>query len=170
MAGKTFEIVAAIMESKRLGLCNKSLIAVPNHLTEQWASEFLRLYPSANILVSTKKDFQMRNRRKFIAKIATGDYDGVIIGHTQLEKIALSKERQERLLWEQIDEIEDGIKELQASTGDRFTIKQMEKTKKSLEARITKLLEGKQRDDVISFEDLGCDKLYVDEAHGFKKV
>jgi len=158
------------MESKRLGLSNKSLIAVPGHLTEQWGSEFLRLYPSANILVATKRDFEMRNRKKFVAKIATGDYAAVIIGHTQLEKIGLSQERQKRFLMEQIEEIEDGIRELEAAKGDRFTIKQMAKTKKSLEVRMTKLMEAKKRDDVINFENLGCDKLYVDEAHGFKNL
>ena len=169
-AGKTFEMVGAAMESKRLGLCNKSLFAVPNHLTEQWAGEFLRLYPSANILVATKKDFEMRNRKKFCAKIATGDYDAVIIGHSQLEKIPLSRERQERLLNEQLEEIEEGISELQASQGERFSIKQLEKTKKSIETRLTKLLEAKKRDDVVTFEQLGVDRLFVDEAHGFKNL
>ena len=169
-AGKTFEIVAAAMESKRLGLANKNLIAVPNHLTEQWASEWLRLYPSANILVATKKDFEMRNRKKFIAKIATGDYDAVIIGHTQLEKIPLSAERQQRILREQIGEIEDGIREVEASKGDRFTVKQLTKTKKALEARLSKLMSGKKRDDVIDFEQLGVDRLYIDESHFFKNL
>ena len=169
-AGKTFEMVAAAMESKRLGLCNKSLFAVPNHLTEQWASEFLRLYPSANILVATKKDFEMRNRKKFCAKIATGDYDAVIIGHTQLEKIPMSRERQERLLNEQLWEIEQGIKELKASNGERYSIKGLEKTKRSLEARLAKLLDSKKRDDVVTFEQLGVDRLYVDEAHNFKNL
>ncbi|MCL2774901.1 MAG: SNF2-related protein [Oscillospiraceae bacterium] len=169
-AGKTFEMVGAAMESKRLGLCQKSLFAVPNHLTEQWAGEFLRLYPSANILVATKKDFEMRNRKKFCAKIATGDYDAVIIGHSQMEKIPMSQERQERLLNEQIWEIEEGIRELKASNGERFSIKQLEKTKKSLEVRLAKLLESKKRDDVVTFEQLGVDRLFIDEAHAFKDL
>ncbi len=169
-AGKTFEMVAAAMESKHLGLCQKSLFAVPNHLTEQWASEFLRLYPSANILVATKKDFEMRNRKKFCAKIATGDYDAVIIGHSQLEKIPLSIERQERLLREQIWEVMEGIDELKRSKGENFTIKQLEKTRKSLEARLKNLLEGKSRDDVVTFEQLGVDRLFVDESHFFKNL
>jgi N12 class adenine-specific DNA methylase len=169
-AGKTFEMVGAAMESKRLGLCHKSLFAVPNHLTEQWAGEFLRLYPSANILVATKKDFEMRNRKKFCAKIATGDYDAVIIGHSQLEKIPMSRERQERLLNEQLWEIEEGIAELKESNGERFSIKQLEKTKKSLETRLAKLLDAKRRDDVVTFEQLGVDRLFIDEAHGFKNL
>lgn len=169
-AGKTFEMVAASMECKRLGLCQKSLFAVPNHLTEQWASEFLRLYPSANILVATKKDFEMRNRKKFCAKISTGDYDAVIIGHSQLEKIPMSAERQERLLREQIDEVMDGIDELKRSHGENFSIKQLEKTRKSLEARLKNLLEGKRRDDVVTFEQLGVDRLFVDESHFFKNL
>jgi N12 class adenine-specific DNA methylase len=139
-------------------------------LTEQWAGEFLRLYPSANILVATKKDFEMRNRKKFCAKIATGDYDAVIVGHSQLEKIPLSKERQERLLREQLEEIEDGIRELKDSNGERFSIKQLEKTKRNLEVRLSKLLDAKKRDDVVTFEQLGCDRLYVDEAHNFKNL
>lgn len=169
-AGKTYEMVAAAMESKRLGLCQKSLMAVPNHLTEQMASEFLRLYPSANILVATAKDFEMKNRKKFCAKIATGDYDAVIIGHTQLEKIPLSKERQERLLQEQIWEITDGIDELKRNDGERFSIKQLEKTKKSLEARLEKLTDDSRKDDVVTFEQLGVDRLFVDEAHSFKNL
>ena len=167
-AGKTFEMVAAAMESKRLGLCNKALFAVPNHLTEQWASEFLRLYPSANILVATKKDFETRNRKKFCARIATGDYDAVIMGHSQFERIPVSVERQERLLQEQIDEIEEGLSELKASRAERFTIKQLERTKKSLEVRLTKLQNTDRKDDVVTFEELGVDRLYVDEAHGYK--
>ena len=167
-AGKTFEMVAAAMESKRLGLSQKSLFAVPNHLTEQWASEFLRLYPSANILVATKKDFETRNRKKFCARIATGDYDAVIIGHSQFEKIPVSKERQEHLLQEQIYEIEDGLAELKASRAERFTIKQLERTKKSLEVRLEKLNDGSRKDDVVTFEQLGVDRLYVDEAHNYK--
>ena len=169
-AGKTFEMVAAAMESKRLGLCQKSLFVVPNHLTEQWASEFLRLYPSANILVATRKDFEARNRKKFCGRIATGDYDAVIIGHSQFERIPVSKERQERLLQEQIDEIEEGIAELKYSRAERFTIKQMEKTKKSLETRLRKLQETDRKDDVVTFEQLGVDRLYVDEAHAFKNL
>jgi DNA methylase len=169
-AGKTFEIVAAAMELKRLGLAQKSMIAVPNHLTEQWASEFLRLYPSANILVATKKDFEMRNRKKFCAKIATGDYDAVIIGHTQLDKIPLSKERQRRLIIEQIDEITSGIAELENSDAPHFTIKQLEKTRKALVVRLEKLNDDSRKDDVVSFEQLGIDRLFVDEAHSFKNL
>ena len=167
-AGKTFEMIAAAMEGKRLGLCQKSLFAVPNHLTEQWASEFLRLYPSANILVATKKDFETRNRKKFCARIATGDYDAVIIGHSQFERIPVSRERQERLLQEQIWEIEDGISELKASRAERFTIKELERTKKNLEAKLQKLHDAARKDDVVTFEQLGVDRLYVDEAHSFK--
>ena len=169
-AGKTWEVVAAAMESKRLGLCQKNMIAVPNHLTEQWAGEWLRLYPSANILVATKKDFEMRNRKKFCAKIATGDYDAVIIGHSQLEKIPMSKERQERQLREQMYDIEEGILELKASNGERYSIKQLEKTKRNLEIKLEKLLDGKTRDDVVTFEQLGVDRLFVDEAHSFKNL
>ena len=169
-AGKTFEMVAAAMESKRLGLCQKSLFVVPNHLTEQWASEFLRLYPSAKILVTTRKDFETHNRKKFCARIATGDYDAVIIGHSQFEKIPISRERQERLLYEQIDEITDGIAEVQASGGERFTVKQLERTRKSLEARLEKLQAESRKDDVVTFEQLGVDRLFVDEAHNYKNL
>ena len=169
-AGKTFEMVAAAMESKRLGLCQKSLFVVPNHLTEQWASEFLRLYPSANILVTTKKDFETHNRKKFCARIATGDYDAIIMGHSQFEKIPISRERQERLLYEQIDEITDGIAEVQASGGERFTVKQLERTRKSLEARLEKLQAESRKDDVVTFEQLGVDRLFVDEAHNYKNL
>ena len=169
-AGKTFEMVAAAMESKRLGLCQKSLFVVPNHLTEQWASEFLRLYPSANILVTTKKDFETHNRKKFCARIATGDYDAVIIGHSQFERIPISRERQERLLYEQIDEITEGIAEVQASGGERFTVKQLERTRKSLEARLEKLQAEGRKDDVVTFEQLGVDRLFVDEAHNYKNL
>ena len=169
-AGKTFEMVAAAMESKRLGLCQKSLFVVPNHLTEQWASEFLRLYPSANILVATRKDFETRNRKKFCSRIATGDYDAVIIGHSQFERIPVSAERQERLLQEQIWEIEDGLKDLKRSGAERFTIKQLEKTKKSLEAKLEKLNKGDRKDDVVTFEQLGVDRLFVDEAHSYKNL
>ena len=169
-AGKTFEMIAAAMEGKRLGLCQKSIFAVPNHLTEQWASEFLRLYPSANILVATKKDFETRNRKKFCARIATGDYDAVIIGHSQFERIPVSRERQERLLQEQIWEIEDGIAELKASRAERFTIKELERTKKNLKAKLQKLHDAARKDDVVTFEQLGVDRLYVDEAHSFKNL
>ena len=169
-AGKTFEMVAAAMESKRLGLCQKSLFVVPNHLTEQWASEFLRLYPSAKILVTTKKDFETHNRKKFCARIATGDYDAVIIGHSQFERIPISRERQERLLYEQIDEITEGIAEVQASGGERFTVKQLERTRKSLEARLEKLQAEGRKDDVVTFEQLGVDRLFVDEAHNYKNL
>ena len=169
-AGKTFEMVAAAMESKRLGLCQKSLFVVPNHLTEQWASEFLRLYPSANILVTTKKDFESHNRKKFCARIATGNYDAVIIGHSQFERIPISRERQERLLREQINEITDGIAEVEASGGERFTVKQLERTKKSLEARLEKLQAEGRKDDVITFEQLGVDRLFVDESHNYKNL
>ena len=169
-AGKTCEMIAAAMEGKRLGLCQKSLFAVPNHLTEQWASEFLRLYPSANILVATKKDFETRNRKKFCARIATGDYDAVIIGHSQFERIPVSRERQERLLQEQIWEIEDGISELKASRAERFTIKELERTKKNLETKLQKLHDAARKDDVVTFEQLGVDRLYVDEAHSFKNL
>ena len=169
-AGKTFEMVAAVMESKRLGLCQKAMFVVPNHLTEQWASEFLRLYPSANILVTTKKDFETRNRKKFCARIATGDYDAVIIGHSQFEKIPISKERQEHLLQEQIYEIEDGIRELRAANAERFTIKSLERTKRGLELRLQKLQAADRKDDVVTFEQLGIDRLYVDEAHSYKNL
>ena len=169
-AGKTFEMVAAAMESKRLGLCHKPMFVVPNHLIEQWASEFLRLYPSANILAVTKKDFEPRNRKKFCARIATGDYDAVIIGHSQFERIPVSRERQERMLQEQIYEIEDSLIELRANNAERFTIKSLEKTKKSLEVKLKKLQDTSRKDDVITFEQLGVDRLYVDEAHAFKNL
>ena len=169
-AGKTFEMVAAAMESKRLGLCQKPLFVVPNHLTEQWASEFLRLYPSANILAATKKDFEPKNRKKFCGRIATGDYDAIIIGHSQFEKLPVSQERQERLLQEQIEEIEEGLEELKASRAERFTIKSLERTKKGLETRLKKLQDTTRKDDVITFEQLGVDRLYVDEAHAFKNL
>ena len=169
-AGKTFEMAASAMEAKRLGLCQKSLFVVPNHLTLQWASEFLRLYPSAKILVATKKDFETANRKKFCARIATGDYDAVIIGHSQFEKIPISAERQERILQEQIDEITDAIAEMKAMRGESFTIKQLEKTRRSLEARMEKLQAAERKDDVITFEQLGVDRLFVDEAHAFKNL
>lgn len=167
-AGKTFEMVAAAMESKRLGLCQKSLFVVPNHLTEQWASEFLQLYPSANILVSTRKDFETRNRKKFCSRIATGDYDAVIIGHSQFEKIPVSVERQRAILEEQLEEIVDGISEAKRANAERFTIKQMEKTRRSLKLKLDKLNSQSRKDDVVTFEELGVDRLFVDEAHGFK--
>ena len=169
-AGKTFEMAASAMESKRLGLSQKALFVVPNHLTLQWANEFLHLYPSAKLLVATKKDFETANRKKFCARIATGDYDAVIIGHSQFERIPLSAERQERQLREQIDEIEGAIAELKYQRGENFTIKQMEKTRKSLEARLEKLLAADKKDDVITFEQLGVDRLFVDESHAFKNL
>ena len=168
-AGKTFTMAAAAMEAKRLGLCRKPMFAVPKHLTEQWASEFLRLYPSANVLVATKKDFEPANRKKFCARIATGDYDAVIIGHSQFERIPVSQERQERLLRSEIEEITEGINQLKRSSGERFSIKAMEKTKKSLEAKLKKLLDS-PKDDVVTFEELGVDRLFVDEAHSHKNL
>ena len=167
-AGKTFEMVAAAMESKRLGLCQKSIFVVPNHLTEQWASEFLRLYPSANILVTKQRDFEKHNRKKFCARIATGDYDAVIIGHSQFERIPISMERQERILQDQIADITMGIQEVQDNGGERFTVKQLERTKRGLENRLEKLRAGHRKDDVVTFEQLGVDRLFVDEAHGYK--
>ena len=167
-AGKTFEMVAAAMESKRLGLCQKSIFVVPNHLTEQWASEFLRLYPSANILVTKQWDFETKNRKKFCARIATGDYDAVIIGHSQFEKIPISKQRQERLLQDQIAEITMGISELRESGGEKFTVKELERTKRGLESRLEKLRADDKKDDVVTFEELGVDRMFVDEAHNYK--
>ena len=169
-AGKTFEMVAAAMESKRLGLCQKPLFVVPNHLTEQWASEFIRLYPSASILVATKKDFERANRQKFCARIAMGDYDAVIIGHSQFERIPVSQERQQRLLREQLDDITHGIEELKYQRGEQFSIKQLERTRKQLENRLSKLEAEERKDDVVTFEQLGVDRLYVDEAHSFKNL
>ena len=169
-AGKTFEMIAAAMESKRLGLCQKSIFVVPNHLTEQTASEFLRLYPSANILVTTKRDFEPANRKKFCARIATGDYDAVIIGHSQFEKIPVSPERQRRLLEEQISDIEQGIQEVKATNGERFTIKQLERLRKSLEQRMEKLQANERKDDVVTFEQLGVDRMFVDEADSYKNL
>ena len=169
-AGKTFEMAASAMESKRLGLSQKALFVVPNHLTLQWANEFLHLYPSAKLLVATKKDFETANRKKFCARIATGDYDAVIIGHSQFEKIPLSPERQERQLREQVDEIEGAIAELKYQNGENFTIKQMEKTRKSLQTRLDKLLSTDRKDDVVTFEQLGVDRLFVDESHAFKNL
>ena len=169
-AGKTYEMVAAAMESKRLGLCQKSLFVVPNHLTEQWGGDFLRLYPGAKVLVATKKDFEPKRRRKFCARIATGDYDAVIIGHSQFEKIPLSPERQKAVIQDQIDEIMEAIQEAKEEDGDRFTIKQMERTKKNLETKLKRLVEGKKKDNVVTFEELGVDRLFVDEAHAFKNL
>lgn len=169
-AGKTFEMVAAAMESKRLGLCSKSIFVVPNHLTDQWASEFLRLYPSANILVTTKKDFEPKARKKFCSRIATGDYDAVIIGHSQFEKIPISKERQERLLQEQIDDIEAGIEALSWDRNEKFSVKQLEKTRKSLTVRLEKLQAEEKKDDVITFEQLGVDRMFVDESDNYKNL
>ena len=169
-AGKTFEMIAAVMESKRLGLCQKAMMVVPNHLTEQWASEFLRLYPSANILVTTKKDFERRNRQKFCSRIATGDYDAVIIGHSQFERIPVSAERQQRFIEDQIDEITAGIEELSRTRGDQFSIKQLVRTRKQLELKLKKLQAEDRKDDVVTFEQLGVDRLYVDEAHSYKNL
>lgn len=169
-AGKTFEMVAAAMESKRLGLCNKSLFVVPNHIIEQFASEFLQLYPSANILVATKKDFETKNRKKFCSRIATGEFDAVIIGHSQFERIPMSIERQIALLEEQISDITKGIASEKSNRGENYTIKQMEKTRKSLETRLEKLHKEERKDDVVTFEELGVDKLFVDEAHNYKNL
>ena len=169
-AGKTFEMIAAAMESKRLGLCQKSLFVVPNHLTEQWASDFLRLYPGANILAATKKDFEPANRKKFCSRIATGDYDAVIIGHTQFEKIPLSMERQAAMIERQITEIEMAIEAVKAEKGERYTIKQMEKTKKSLNVRLSRLNDTSRKDNVVTFEQLGVDRLFVDESHNYKNL
>ena len=167
-AGKTFEMVAAAMESKRLGLCQKSLFVVPNHLTEQWASEFLQLYPSANILVATKKDFEAKNRKKFCGRIATGDYDAIIIGHSQFEKIPMSVERQKAILEQQIDEVMVGIAQAKRDRAENFTVKQMEKTRKSLQAKLEKLNDQTRKDDLVTFEELGVDRIFVDEAHYYK--
>lgn len=169
-AGKTFEMAAAAMESKRLGLCSKSMFVVPNHLTEQWAAEFLQLYPAANILVATKKDFQTKNRKKFCARIATGQYDAVIIGHSQFEKIPISVERQQEMLRRQIDEITEGIAELKRNRGERFSIKAMEKSKKQLRIKLEKLSDRSRKDDVICFEELGVDRLFIDESHFYKNL
>ena len=169
-AGKTFEMTAAAMESKRLGLCSKSLFVVQNHLTEQWAAEFLQLYPAANILVATKKDFEMKNRKRFCGRIATGDYDAVIIGHSQFEKIPMSFERQRMILQEQIRDITNGIIDLKANRGDKFSVKQLEKTKKSLSVKLEKLNDQSRKDDVVTFEELGIDRLFIDESHYYKNL
>ena len=169
-AGKTFEMVAAAQESKRLGLCQKSLFVVPNHLTEQWASEYLQLYPSANILVATKKDFETKNRKKFCGRIATGDYDAIIIGHSQFEKIPMSIERQKAILEQQLDEILEGISELKRNRGDNFSIKQLERTKKTVKQKLEKLNDQSRKDDVVTFEELGVDRIFIDEAHYYKNL
>lgn len=169
-AGKTYEMVAAAMEMKRLGLCTKSLIVVPNHITEQWAAEFLQLYPSANILVATKKDFEKQNRKKFCSRISTGDYDAIIIGHSQFEKIPMSAERQQAILQQQIDEILFGIEQAKSQKAERYTIKQMERTRKSLEAKLAKLNDQSRKDDVVTFEELGVDRIFIDESHYFKNL
>lgn len=169
-AGKTFEMVAAAMEMKRLGLCTKSLIVVPNHITEQWAAEWLQLYPSANILVARKKDFEKQNRRKFCGRIATGDYDAIIIGHSQFEKIPMSAERQRAILEQQIDEIMDGIEEAKAAKAERYTVKQLERTRKSLEMKLERLNDQSRKDDLVTFEELGVDRVFVDESHYFKNL
>ena len=169
-AGKTFEMVAAAQESKRLGLCNKSLFVVPNHLTEQWAAEYLQLYPAANILVATKKDFETKNRKKFCGRIATGDYDAVIIGHSQFEKIPMSIERQRAILEQQLEEITGGIAELKRNRGENFSIKQLEKSKKSIRQKLDKLNDQTKKDDVVTFEELGVDRLFVDESHYYKNL
>ena len=169
-AGKTYEMTAAAMESKRLGLCNKSLFVVPNHLTEQWAAEFLQLYPAANILVATKKDFEMKNRKRFCGRIATGDYDAVIIGHSQFEKIPISIERQRAVLQQQLDDIIEGIADIKRNRGDRFSVKQLEKTKRSLQTKLQKLNDQSRKDDVVTFEELGIDRLFIDESHYYKNL
>ena len=169
-AGKTYEMVAAAMEMKRLGLCTKSLIVVPNHITEQWAAEWLQLYPSANILVATKKDFETQNRKKFCSRIATGDYDAIIIGHSQFEKIPMSVERQQAILERQIGEILEGIEQAKAQKAERYTVKQMERTRKSLETKLAKLNDQSRKDDVVTFEQLGIDRLFIDESHYFKNL
>ena len=169
-AGKTFEMVAAAMESKRLGLCNKSLFVVPNHLTEQWAAEFLQLYPAANILVATKKDFETKNRKKFCGRIATGDYDAVIIGHSQFEKIPMSIERQRAILEQQLNELTEGIAELKRNRGENFSVKQLEKSRKSVKQKLQKLNDQSRKDDVVTFEELGVDRLFIDESHYYKNL
>jgi N12 class adenine-specific DNA methylase len=166
-AGKTYEMIASAMESKRLGLANKSLFVVPNHLTEQTATEFMTLYPAANVLIATKKDFETANRKKFCSRIATGDYDAIIIGHSQFERVPLSEAKQKEFLNMQLDELEDMLKE---AKNERFTVKQLEKAKKNLEAKLDRLMAADRKDDVVTFEELGVDRLYVDEAHGYKNL
>ena len=169
-AGKTFEMVSAAMESKRLGLCSKSLFVVPNHLTEQWAAEFLQLYPSANILVATKKDFETKNRKRFCGRIATGHYDAIIIGHSQFEKIPMSIERQRAILEQQLEEVTNGIADLKRNRGDNFSVKQLERTKKSVKQKLDKLSDQSKKDDVVTFEELGVDRLFIDESHYYKNL
>ena len=169
-AGKTFEMIAAAMESKRLGLCNKSLFVVPNHIIEQFASEFMQLYPSANILVTSKKDFAMNNRKKFCSKIATGEYDAIIMGHSQFEKIQLSQERQAHFLNQQIYDLTLSINDLRKNGGEYYSIKQLEKSKKKVEEKLKKLNDNSKKDTVVTFEQLGTDRLFVDEAHNFKNL
>ena len=169
-AGKTFEMVAAAQESKRLGLCQKSLFVVPNHLTEQWASEYLQLYPAANILVATKKDFETKNRKRFCGRIATGDYDAVIIGHSQFEKIPMSIERQRAFLEEQLDDITQGIDELKRNRGDSFSVKELERTRKAVKQKLDKLNDQSRKDDVVTFEELGVDRIFIDESHYYKNL
>jgi N12 class adenine-specific DNA methylase len=161
-------MTAAAMESKRLGLCTKSLFVVPNHITGQWAGEFLRLYPAANILVATEKDFETKNRKRFCGRIATGDYDAVIIGHSQFEKLPMSIERQIAMLEHERDEIIDGINELKLNRGEKFSIKQLQKTKKSIETKLKKLNDQSRKDDVVTFEELGVDRIFIDESHFYK--
>lgn len=169
-AGKTFEMVAAAQESKRLGLCSKSLFVVPNHLIEQWASEYLQLYPSANILVAYKKDFERENRKKFCSRIATGQYDAIIMGHSQFEKIPMSIEHQQQFIQSQIDDVLEGIQVLKENEGERFQIKAMERTRKKLEKKLEQLLDDTKKDTVITFEELGIDRIFVDEAHYYKNL
>lgn len=167
-AGKTFQMIAAGMESRRLGLAQKCLYVVPNHLTEQWGGDFLRLYPGANVLVATKKDFEPANRKKFCSRIATGDYDAIIIGHSQFERIPLSKERQRATINRQLEDIANAIDELSEENGERYTIKQMERTRKTLLSKLAKLNDQTRKDDVVTFEQLGVDRLFVDESHFYK--
>ena len=169
-AGKTWEMAAAAQESKRLGLCQKSLFVVPNHLTEQWAAEYLQLYPSANILVATKKDFETKNRKRFCGRIATGDYDAIIIGHSQFEKIPMSVERQRFTLEQQLDEIALGIAELKAQKGENFSVKQLAKTRKDIREKLARLNDQSRKDDVVTFEELGVDRIFIDEAHYYKNL
>jgi N12 class adenine-specific DNA methylase len=169
-AGKTFSMIASAMESKRLGLCNKAMFVVPNNIIGDFAGDFFRLYPSANVLMATAKDFEKKNRKKFCARIATGEYDGIIIGHSQFEKLALSVERQTHMIEKQIHEIEDGIAVVKSQRGERFTIKQMEKSRKALEVKLTRLNDQSRKDDTVTFEELGIDRLFVDEADMFKNL
>lgn len=169
-AGKIFEMVASAMEMKRLGFCTKSLVVVPNYIIEQWAAEWLQLYPTANILVATKKDFEKRNRKKFCGRISTGDFDAVIIGHSQFEKIPMSAERQIIIIQRQMDEIMEGIKEAKNARAERYTVKQLEKTRKSLKAKLAKLNDQSRKDDLVTFEKLGVDRIFIEESHPFKNL